>query len=362
MGLILSIVGARPQFIKCAPLSKRIRSEFIEVLVHTGQHYDENMSDVFFSELGIPNPDYNLQIGSGSHGEQTGRMLESIERIILEEKPDLVLIYGDTNSTIAGALAATKLNIPVAHVEAGLRSYDRRMPEEINRVLTDHISDLLFCPTGVAVSNLLMEGISEGVYITGDVMVDALYHALPIAREKSRVLSDTGITSGAYYLATVHRPANTDNRENLLSIFTAFSKLPYPVVFPIHPRTKKYLALFGIDPHAYPSVTLIEPQPYLDMVRLLDGCRLVLTDSGGLQKEAYILKKPCITLRDTTEWVETVDEGWNILTGAGEGEILNGVRSLEGYTGNHQQCYGEGDAAVKMVQILMNFLSSQNNL
>ncbi|PWR69507.1 UDP-N-acetylglucosamine 2-epimerase (non-hydrolyzing) [Methanospirillum stamsii] len=354
---ILSIVGARPQFIKCAPLSKKIREWCTEILVHTGQHYDENMSDVFFSELGIPNPDYNLHIGSGNHGEQTGKMLEAIEQILLDKKPNLVLVYGDTNSTIAGSLAASKLHIPVAHVEAGLRSYDRRMPEEINRVLTDHVSDLLFCPTQTAVRNLEKEGITRSVYITGDVMVDAIFKALPVARKMSNVLADIQVFANEYYLATIHRPSNTDDKKNLVSILQAFSELSYPVVFPIHPRTRKFLESYGISISEYPNIIFVAPLPYVDMVRLLFDSRLVLTDSGGLQKEAYILKKPCVTLRDTTEWVETVEDGWNILAGADKIKIVNSVSILDGYVGAHRQCYGDGYASDIIVKTIVNFLS-----
>jgi UDP-N-acetylglucosamine 2-epimerase (non-hydrolysing) len=356
MKLIVSIVGARPQFIKCAPVSKKIRESFSEILVHTGQHYDDNMSNVFFTDLAIPDPDVNLQIGSGLHGEQTGKMLTAIETVLIEKKPDLVLVYGDTNSTLAGALAAAKLHIPVAHVEAGLRSYDRGMPEEVNRVMTDHLSSLLFCPTSVAAENLAAEGIVQGVYVTGDVMVDALLQALPIARVNSQVLTEIGITPGEYYLATVHRPANTDNKENLLSIISAFSELAYPVVFPIHPRTRKYLMQHGIDISQFPKIILIDPQAYPDMIRLLDGSRMVLTDSGGLQKEAYILKKPCVTLRDTTEWVETIEEGWNILANADKDAIVRGVAELDGYSGGHHQRYGDGNASREIVRLIGEYL------
>jgi len=358
MTLIVSIVGARPQFIKCAPLSKKIREHFTEFLIHTGQHYDENMSEVFFDELGIPSPDVNLQIGSGPHGEQTGKMLEAIEGILLEKKPDMVLVYGDTNSTLAGALAAVKLHIPVAHVEAGLRSFDRMMPEEVNRVLTDHIASLLFCPTETAVSNLQKEGITSGVYVTGDVMVDAIRQALPVAQVKSTVLEDLDLSPGGYYLATVHRPSNTDILENLLSIMGALNEIKYPVVFPIHPRTKGYLKLHGIDPTRYPQIILTGPKSYLDMVRLLDGCRMVLTDSGGLQKEAYIMQKPCVTLRDTTEWVETVEDGWNVLVGADRERIESEAGRMDGYSGSHRRCYGDGEASGKIVSHIREFLSA----
>ncbi|MDD3978456.1 MAG: UDP-N-acetylglucosamine 2-epimerase (non-hydrolyzing), partial [Methanomicrobium sp.] len=276
---IVSIVGARPQFIKCAPVSRELRKEHNEILVHTGQHYDANMSDVFFEQLNIPTPDYNLNIGSGSHGEQTGKMLIEIEKVLLKEQPDMVLVYGDTNSTLAGALAASKLNIPVAHVEAGLRSFDRIMPEEINRVMTDHISDLLFCPTQTAIDNLAKEGITNdvsinrGVYLTGDVIVDAIFNNKEIAEQSSNILKELNLNNCSYYIATVHRPANTDSKENLISIIEAFSEIinseKSKIIFPVHPRTVKCLKEYGLYENLSENLVILEPLPYLDMLLLM---------------------------------------------------------------------------------------------
>jgi UDP-GlcNAc3NAcA epimerase len=322
---IVSVVGARPQFIKCAPVSREIRKSHTEILVHTGQHYDTEMSDVFFEELMIPRPDYHLSVGSGSHGKQTGDILMRVEEILFLEKPDLVIVYGDTNTTIGGALAAAKLNIPVAHVEAGLRSYDRTMPEEINRVVTDHISNLLFCPTENAVRILAKEGIERGVHLVGDVMVDALEFNKEIAEKRSQILERLCITPNQYLVLTVHRPANTDRKENLESIIRAVEKAGMPVVFPVHPRTKKCLQEYGMWNQLPANIIITEPLGYLDMVKILRHASKILTDSGGMQKEAYMLGVPCITLRENTEWVETVEEGWNVLAGADFDKILNAI-------------------------------------
>jgi UDP-N-acetylglucosamine 2-epimerase len=328
---ILTVVGARPQFIKLAPLSKILRENGInEIIVHTGQHYDENMNDLFFKELEIPEPDYNLGIGSGNHGEQTGRMLIEIEKIMLKEKPDLVIVYGDTNSTLAGALAASKLHIKLAHVEAGLRSFNKRMPEEINRVLTDHVSDILFCPTQTAVENLKNEGITNGVYLVGDVMFDALLHFSKISDMKSNILERLNIKPKEYCLATIHRAENTDNYERLKNILTAFSKLDEIVVFPIHPRTRKMINYYGLDGLLdNDNVKVIDPVGYLDMLKLEKNAKAILTDSGGVQKEAFWLKVPCITLRDETEWIETINLGWNRLVGSNVEKIVEAVRDLK---------------------------------
>lgn len=311
---VITIVGARPQFIKAAAVSRAFRDfpDMTEVMVHTGQHFDANMSDVFFRELGIPQPAHNLEVHGGGHGQMTGRMLESIERVLLEEKPDWMLVYGDTNSTIAGALAAAKLHIPVAHVEAGLRSFNRRMPEEVNRVLTDHVSALLFCPTKAAVDNLAAEGIVKGVHQVGDVMYDATLDATRRAKMESTVLDTLGLTPGSYVLATIHRAENTDTAEHLGAVFDYLRAQAkgLPVVLPLHPRTRGAAQRFGVS---LDGLRIIDPVGYLDMAGLLDGCAMVLTDSGGVQKEAYFHRKPCVTLRDETEWVETVDAGWNRL-------------------------------------------------
>ena len=346
---VLSVVGARPQFIKCAPVSREIRKRHEEVLVHTGQHYDYLLSEVFFKDLGIPEPDYHLEIGSGSHGVQTGRMLAAIEEVIAKEEPGIVLVYGDTNSTLAGALAAAKMHVPVAHVEAGLRSFDRRMPEEVNRVLTDHVSDLLFCPTATAVQNLAAEGITRGVHLTGDVMVDALEENLALAKERS----SWNLPRGGYYLATVHRAGNTDDPAALRAIMSAFSRLDGPVIFPVHPRTRKKLAEYGIVPAE--NVQVIEPLPYFDMLAALAGARAVLTDSGGVQKEAYILKVPCVTLRENTEWVETLEDSWNVLVGTDADRIV--AAAARGCGGRHAARFGDGRAAERIATIISEYES-----
>jgi len=322
---IVSVVGARPQFIKCAPVSRELRKEHTEILVHTGQHYDPNMSEIFFEELQIPKPDYNLGVGSGSHGKQTGEILIKIEKVLLQEMPDLVIVYGDTNSTLAGALAAAKLHIPVAHVEAGLRSFDRTMPEEINRIVTDHLSDLLFCPTQTAVDNLLHEGIIRGVHLVGDVMVDALEFNKEVAEEHSQILKRLGLTSKQYLVLTVHRAANTDNRKHMENIIEAAGGVRLPVVFPVHPRTKKCLVDYGMWDRLPPNVIITEPQGYLDMLKLIRHSCKVLTDSGGVQKEAYLLGAPCITLRENTEWIETLHDCWNVLVSSDDQKIMSAL-------------------------------------
>jgi UDP-N-acetylglucosamine 2-epimerase len=347
---IASIVGARPNFIKCAPLSREIRKEFNEVIIHTGQHYDYEMNKVFFEELNIPKPDYHLDVGSGSHGYQTGEMIKRIEEVLLKEEPDLVLVYGDTNSTIAGALAASKLHITVAHIESGLRSYDKSMPEEINRILTDHCSDILFCPTKTSVDNLKREGVMNGVHLTGDVMVDALKENIKIAEKKERILDEIDLKSKEYYLATIHRAENTDDFERLENIVDAFCEIGN-LVFPCHPRTEKCLKGFGLWDRLVENIRVVRPVGYLDMLVLEKNAMKILTDSGGVQKEAYIFKIPCITLRDNTEWVETVEDGWNVLVGADEEKIVRGANEFE--PGNKQRnVFGEGDASERIAKIV----------
>lgn len=360
---LITIIGARPQFVKAAPFSEVFRKENKEVLVHTGQHYDSNMSDVFFDELVIPKPDYNLGVGSGSHGVQTGRMLERIEEIILKEKPDGMLVYGDTNSTLAGALAASKLHIPVFHVEAGLRSFNKLMPEEQNRILTDHISDLLLCPTQTAVDNLKKEGITTGVVNTGDIMLDAVLRNIGIANEKysnglwfGEIVRENGGISkyieNGYYLATIHRAENTDNPEKLSNIFKAFSELDKPVLLPLHPRTKKLIENLEID---ISNIIIIKPVGYLLMLYLTSNAYMVVTDSGGLQKEAYFLKTPCTTLRDQTEWVETLENSWNVLSQIDVNEIKAKVqRELTCIQHPQPKSFGEGNAALKICQVIVN--------
>ncbi len=349
---VVSIVGARPQFIKAAAISRVLREQHTEILVHTGQHYDYGMSQVFFDELAIPVPDINLAIGSGTHGTQTGAMLAEIEKVLLQETPDYLLVYGDTNSTLAGALAAAKLHVPVAHVEAGLRSFNRAMPEEINRVLTDHVSTLLFCPSQTAVDHLTHEGITHGVHLVGDVMADALHFTVARARERSSILQTLDLSTGGYLLATVHRAENTDNPQRLDALLRAFAAIEETIIFPVHPRTRKQIAAAGWEPPA--NVSMIEPVGYLDMVQLEQSARLILTDSGGIQKEAYWLGVPCITLRDETEWVETVEVGWNVVVGRETTRIVQTVQSFVA-PAERPVLYGGGQAAERCVTILAKF-------
>ena len=350
---ILTIVGARPQFVKAAPVSKALRAVgHEEFLVHTGQHYDPQMSQIFFDEMGIPEPNINLEVGSGQHGWQTAQMLMGIEKLLLEEKPDTILLYGDTNSTLAGSLAAVKLHIPIAHVEAGLRSFNRKMPEEHNRVLTDHASDFLFCPTEISAQHLANEGITKGVHIVGDVMYDAVLGFTELAEKKSTLLDTLHIAPNDYLLATVHRPANTDNAKNLRAIFEAFRELDENIIFPVHPRTRGKIADLIDDVAKFtPKLKLIAPVGYLDMLSLAKNAKTILTDSGGLQKEAYWLATPCVTLRAETEWVETVNVGWNMLVGADKKKILIAVTDKKTQK-ERPSIYGDGHAAEKIVAIL----------
>lgn len=348
--IVASIVGARPNFIKLAPVSRELRKRLDEVIIHTGQHYDYEMDRIFFDDMGIPTPDYHLGIGSGSHGFQTGEMLKKVEEVLIQEKPDVVLVFGDTNSTLAGALAAAKLHINVAHIEAGLRSYDRSMPEEINRVLVDHCSDLLLCPTRNAVENLRKEGIVKNVYLTGDVMVDAQRDCTKIAESRSHILSDLELKSKDYYLATVHRASNTDDPEKLKAIIEALEELGN-VVFPCHPRAEKYLRKFGLWEDLSRKVRVIKPVGYLDMILLEKSAKKILTDSGGVQKEAYLLNVPCITLRDQTEWVETVEDGWNVLASRNKDEIVRLARDFQPCQ-ERRDVFGEGDASAKSAELI----------
>lgn len=332
MKKIVTIVGARPQFVKAAVLSRIIRqhNQIEEVIVHTGQHFDVNMSAVFFEEMQIPTPDYNLQIHSKSHGEMTGEMLGAIEKVLLKEQPDAVVVYGDTNSTLAGALAAKKLHIKVVHIEAGLRSFAMEMPEEINRILTDRISDVLLCPTTTAVQNLKNEGFDHfdsQVILTGDIMKDSVTFYSPLAKEKSTCMEDLGLTGKPFVLATLHRQENTDSVSRLQALFKGLDSIhkTMPVVMPLHPRTQKQMKELGIQT----SITCIDPVGYFDMLCLLQECSMVLTDSGGLQKEAYFSKKPCIVLRDETEWVELVSEGFATLVGADDTALMNAFEEYQ---------------------------------
>ncbi|TGE33828.1 UDP-N-acetylglucosamine 2-epimerase (non-hydrolyzing) [Desulfosporosinus sp. Sb-LF] len=347
---IATVIGARPQFIKAAAVSRVLRTQHQEILIHTGQHYDPNMSDIFFEELHIPRPDFNLGIGSGRHGAQTGAILEQVEEVLINEIPDALLVYGDTNSTLAGALAASKLHIPVIHIEAGLRSFNRRMPEEINRVLTDHLSRWLFCPTETAVKNLTAEGITEGVYKNGDVMFDAFLYNLELAKEKSNIMRKLGLTSKSFILCTIHRAENTDDPARLTQILKAVSRISLPVVLPLHPRTRKIAQQMGLN-SLLEQVKVIEPVGYLDMITLEAHALKLVTDSGGVQKEAYFAGVPCITMRDETEWVETVEVGWNRLTGADEGKILDAVESFNPPE-SHPDIFGDGHSAEQFLTIL----------
>lgn len=369
---ILTVVGARPNFIKVAPLLEKFRlyKDICSILVHTGQHYDYKMSQAFFQDLKIPQPNYHLGVGSGLHADQTARTMLKLEPVLLEEKPDFVIVVGDVNSTLAGALVAAKLHIPVAHVEAGLRSFNRRMPEEINRVLTDHISSLLFCPTETAVENLRREGftniLNDGQLLNypssvsansyplvanvGDVMYDAVLHYGDIAEKKSRILEELRLNPKAYALATVHRAENTDEPERLQGIFDglkAMAQEGLPVVFSIHPRTQKQVNAFGIE---LDGIRVIDPLSYLDMLLLEKHARVILTDSGGVQKEAFFFRVPCVTLREETEWVETVEAGWNTLVGYNQEQILQAALGAKPGIESAWP-YGDGRAAERMVHL-----------
>lgn len=353
---VVTVVGARPQFIKAAPVSRTLRRVAHEVLVHTGQHYDPQLSDVFFAGLGIPAPDYHLNAGSGTHGAQTGEMLRRVEEVLLAERPDACLVYGDTNSTLAGALAAAKLHIPVAHVEAGLRSFNRRMPEEVNRVLADHVSTWLFCPTPVAVENLVREGITAGVHLVGDVMYDAVLLFAGQARQQSTLLDRLGLAPGGYVLATVHRAENTDDPARLAQVVAGLAELALPVLWPVHPRTRGALAARPDLQRTLAASTVrpTEPLSYLDMLQAEHNARLILTDSGGVQKEAYWLGIPCVTLRDETEWVETLADGWNRLAGASATAIREAVAAVLASppAAPRGKLHGDGAAAAAIVQHL----------
>lgn len=351
---IVTVLGARPQFIKAATVSRAFKKVGItECLVHTGQHFDQNMSEVFFDEMDIPRPQYNLEVHSLSHGAMTGRMLEKLEEILVKEKPHVVLVYGDTNSTLAGALAAAKLHIPVAHVEAGLRSFSMEMPEEINRILTDRISSVLFCPTTTAVQNLKREGFTRHgglIRLSGDVMYDALRYYSSKAEKKSGILRQLSLQKGSYVLATIHREENTNDPVRLRALVEALNAIhaETPVLLPLHPRTRKHLAALPVELNA----RVIEPVGYYDMLMLLRHCRMVLTDSGGLQKEAYLSGKFCLTLRDQTEWVELVKVKANVLVGADTKKITSAYRKFKTAKVKARTLYGSGDAALKIAREL----------
>lgn len=350
---IVTVVGARPQYIKAAFFSREFRINNIEILVNTGQHYDSNMTDVFFKELGIPEANYNLGIGSGSHGYQTSKMIEEIERILSVEKPDSVLVFGDTNSTLSGALAACKIHIPVIHVEAGLRSYNKKMPEEINRLLTDHLSSLLICPSQTGVNNLAKEGITDGVYNLGDIMIDSLNFALRYV-SKTNVIERNNLKENEYYLLTLHRAENTDNFEKLEIVLETLLGLEKTVVFPVHPRTRKLLSSSRIYKKNQKKINFIDPVGYFDIISLLQSCSMLITDSGGLQKEAYWLRKPCVTLRTETEWIETILSGWNILSNIDRQEIVMKVTNFK-LPKEYEPFYGEYGVSKRVVELIENY-------
>jgi UDP-GlcNAc3NAcA epimerase len=367
----VSIVGARPQFIKVAPLSRIIAShnqsskeKIDDIIVHTGQHYDSGMSDIFFDELEIPHPTFNLEIGSGPHGQQTGRMLEKVEAVLKQTQPDHVIVYGDTNSTIGGALAAVKLHIPCIHVEAGLRSFNRNMPEEINRIATDHIADLLLAPTKTAVKNLKHEGLGEITINTGDIMHDAVLFNRGLAKNKSDILNNMSLQPGEYVLVTVHRAENTDDPQrldNILKILNSIAEQGMILVFPIHPRTRKLIKQNHNDWLAHDNIRMIDPIGSLDMMALLDNAAMALTDSGGLQKEAFFLGCPCITLRDETEWVETVECGGNRVTGPNPEKAADAFAYWQkkypngnaDFIDEAKKAFGAGDAAEKILAAIL---------
>jgi len=367
---VAMVVGVRPQFVKASMLLKALKKyqDVQTVIIHTGQHYDDNMSEVFFRELQIPRPKYNLGIGSSTHGKQTGRMLAGIEKVLLKEKPDFVVVFGDTNSTLAGALAAAKLKYKIepltqgpyrypiiAHVEAGLRSYKRRMPEEINRTLTDHICDVHFCPSSCAVENLKKEGIVKNIYNVGDIMYDSLLYFIKKVAPKQDLLVKFGLLPHQYYLATIHREQNTDVLENLQKIIDILEDLNLPVLFPIHPRTRKAIKGLNIK---FSNIRFIPPLSYLNMLTVEKNAKLIITDSGGVQKEAFYLKVPCIVLRDESEWRELLDTGWNLLTGLNKKRVLKAVTTLtklRHYTGKIK-FYGDGSANIKIAKIIRELL------
>jgi len=356
---IASVVGARPNFVKLAPVSRELRRRFSEIIIHTGQHYDYEMDKVFFDDMGIPSPDYHLGVGSGSHGFQTGEMLKRLEEILLQERPDAVLVFGDTNTTLAGALASAKLHIPLAHLEAGLRSYNRRMPEEINRVVVDHCSDILLCPTETAVRNLEREGITRGVFLTGDVMVDSQRECSIIAERRSRILQELGLEPRSYRLATIHRAENTDDPERLAAIVGALQDIG-SVVLPCHPRAERCIKALGLWEDLSRRAKVIRPVGYLDMIVLEKNAAKILTDSGGVQKEAYLLGVPCITLRDETEWVETVQDGWNVLAGADRERIVRLAKGFEPGA-EKRDVFGRGDASLRTAEAISQMLDGRGD-
>lgn len=344
---IFSIVGARPQFIKLAPLSKGLTDKHEEIIVHTGQHYDYAMSEQIFKDLGIRTPDIHLEVGSGTHAMQTGEMMIKLEAAMMEKKPDAVIVFGDTNSTLAGALAAAKLGIPIIHIEAGLRSYNKSMPEEVNRIMADHVSEYLFVPTQTAANILKSEGLEGNTFLTGDIMVDTMENNLKIALHKSAILKELKLESIEYNLLTLHRNYNVDDAGILEKLLNQLGELEEKIIFPVHPRTRKMIAKGYTIPE---NIQLIEPQGYLDFITLENSAKRIITDSGGIQKEAYILRKPCITLRTETEWVETVEEKWNLLINPSDSSIASKI-SLFKVPEDQKEIFGK-NVTDKMVEII----------
>ena len=359
---ILTIVGARPQFIKLIPVSKYLRKHCQEILVHTGQHYDFKMSEIFFKDLKLPNPDYNLNVGSGTHANQIANMMVKLESLFSKEKPNLVLLYGDTNSTLAAALVAVKQQIPIAHVEAGPRSYDMSIPEEVNRILTDRVSDLLFCPTIRSVDNLKKEGFKNKIYLTGDVMLDMLLLVKETARARVKILDKLGLSSSDYYYVTIHRPHNVDTKGPLSEIVDALTKIKNKLVFPVHPRTKKKLKSFGLWNKLYKSTNIImlDPVGYLESVQLESNALKIITDSGGIQREAYFLKKPCLTLMDHSPWPETVAVGWNKLVRANAKELVQAVATFKPKK-TYKSLFGNGYAGRKISRLIVKYLQEKSS-
>lgn len=356
---IVIIIGARPQFIKIMPLMKSIKNAFNATVIHTGQHYDYRMSKIFFEELDIPSPDYNLNVGSGRQGAQTARMIERIENVLFHRRPDLVVILGDTNSTLAGALAAAKMNIPIAHIESGLRSFRRSMPEEINRIVGDSLSSVLFCPTGNAVKNLAREGIKKNVIMTGDIMCDALRMAVAACRN-NELIKRLGINKKDYYLLTIHRDFNTNCKAGLRSLLQNLSRLDRKIIFPVHPRTRKAIKSYGLWNGIIrkgSNIMVLEPQGYMDFLTLQLHASVIITDSGGVQKEAYMLKVPCVTLRDETEWVETLKGNANRLAGRYGRKVVEKVQAVKDGQNWRKNVFGDGNASARMIRAIHSFLN-----
>jgi UDP-N-acetylglucosamine 2-epimerase len=355
--LIATVVGNRPQFVKAAAVSRKLRESAQELLIHTGQHYDDELSRIFFDELGIPAPDHQLDIHDGSNTEQTARMLAALGGLFAELSPDLVLVYGDTNSTLAGALAAAQMRIPVAHIEAGMRSFDRAMPEELNRVLADHASDLFFCSTPTAVENLAAEAIRDNVHLVGDVMADVALTFLPIAEKRSHALEANGVAPGDYLLMTVHRAGNVDVPERLERVVELAERLPLATVFPVHPRTRARLRAAALEQRLEAAVNVTPPLGYLDFLKLARHAKTLVTDSGGVQKEAYLVGTPCVTLRDTTEWVETLEHGWNVLVDLDVERALAAVNRPPP-PADRPELYGGGHGAERICDVLAAYTGS----